>query len=73
MIDQNFIEHKWREYLSSIPVGEQERDLQFSTISELKSLVTTGYQLNREKILPVKFSFTTDMEALKATLKIQTR
>lgn len=71
MIDQKFIEHKWREYLSSIPVGEH--DLQFSTISELKSLVTTGYQLNREKILPVRFSFTTDMEALKATLKIQTR
>lgn len=71
MIDQKFIEHKWREYLSSIPVGEH--DLQFSTISELKSLVTTGYQLNREKILPVRFSFTTDMEALKARLKIQTR
>ena len=73
MIDKNFIEHRWREYYKSIPLGEKERELVFNSLGDLKSCVVTGYQLNRENELPVRFGFETDYENLKATLKIQTR
>jgi len=73
MIDKNFMEHRWREYYKSIPVGEKERELEFDTLGDLKSCVVTGYQLNREKTLPVRFGFVTDYDNLMVTLKIQTR
>jgi hypothetical protein len=73
MFDKYLLEHKWRAALSSIPIGESEKEIQCKSAQDVKTLVTTGYQMNREKALPVKFSFRTDYDNLKVVLNVHTR